>query len=201
MFSIEINRVLTELDYNKGILLYEQLGKDEFLKKYFSSGHSEYKEKRLWDELEKLKEEHIANPVILEEKGEMPTDVRKVLAMAKEAFKAMKLKRQELFVDDRETRRKAALQILELSKLNKECWNTYDYWKKHGSTPDKTKQANLGDLSILELTTQLNLDKNYIWKFTKKIQLVTGEKKRQLELEIERRKNRVLSIQEKLLKY
>lgn len=198
MDIVDVNRVIASKDFDKGVLIYEALGRNDFLKSILAKGYSEYKAERLWEELEAIKEELNVLPIMTVAEDNTPVDVRKYILEAKSCFKKIKEKRQDLFSEDRETRRLAALQIIELSKRNKECWNTYDYWKKHGVLPGKQNDKSITNMNAVQLTHQLALDRNYVWKFGKKKEEDKKAISKEIAEQIEARKMRILQIENKL---
>lgn len=187
--------------YTDGLDLLKQLSRNAFLISILEGGENLYNRIRLRDELEKYSA-MLPEPTQAADHDfmMMPPEVQEVVKQAKAHFKAMKMQRDFLFSDDKEVRRVAALQILSLSQLNKECWAKVEYWRKYKALPAEVSTEGLERIPVAELVRMRDLDRNYIWKHEKKLEGLSGEKKQRLAERIQERRVRLSTIELKLSK-
>ncbi len=110
-------------------------------------------------------------------------------------FKRMKETRLGIFNDDdREVRRKAALDTLKWQDKNKAVWRDIEFYKKHGCLPNSGETSSVKHWSVDDLVKQQNRDDNYIRKYSSK--KVTDHVRKELKVRRARLRkiNREISI-------
>ncbi len=138
-------------NYTIGVVLYNQFGNDEAIKKQLSFGRSEFTDDLLLKSINALLqgEEPKTAPVIINAYDEMPNDVDDVLISFKEKwmplYTEMNYKRHaldKLLDDDFEKsgvqRGKLAKEILELEQKCIAIWHERDYYCRYKTLPGKS---------------------------------------------------------------
>jgi hypothetical protein len=199
MLALKLKEWLNNGSYDYGVELLAQVSNNAFLLGVLRKGENPYNSIRLREEIEKI------SAMMPEPKAGaaedfflLPKEVQDVMLEAKKYFKMMMKQRDLLFSEDKEQRRMAALSILELSKLNKECWAKVEYWRKYKALPAEVKDTGIDELALDELIHLRDLDRNYVWKHEKKVKKLSGQKKTDMMERIAERRLRLATVELKL---
>lgn len=177
-------------------------GSSFILKTLIKGDLDEYTKSRLLSEIEKILPPEVPNDSVGSRMLSKPPAVLKRYNEARNFFKLMKEARILLFSEDHEIRKKAALDIVKYQKLNRQAWADIDHFDKFGYIPSEIElNAQIDALSVWDSVQQYILDKNYIYKHSKRISKLTGDKKTKLESEIKQRTIRRDLIEHKLKSY
>lgn len=141
-------------NYHIGVVLYNQFGKDEKLKQYFKGSPDNIKQDRLAKELSALQQKPIEAllPALNSEADEMPESKDPALKALKNEwsplYQRMQYLRHELdrytgnTADVIEKRRPIAKEILQLEQDCMEIWARRDYYLKHKTLPNISKEED-----------------------------------------------------------
>jgi hypothetical protein len=164
----------------------------------------EYLEERLLKEIEPLlpDEKEQVKPSVSHQMAQEPKNVQEKFAEAKTLFKEMKEARLGIFSDKKEVRAAAAIKVIELARLNKECWLDIDHYRKFGYLPSAVSTSDtIAAMNVTDLFSFIKRTENYIYKFGKKAKSLSGNDKKELEERIRVRENELAIARKKLELY
>lgn len=196
-------------EYSSGVKLYQEFGKNQFLKDAFSSN------KLLLQQLIKCLNEINSNtpsytaPVItvqkekpapvpnkekksiLIDKKSAPKEVLELEVKWKDHYsRADVLHRDMPHIVNKETRRLMAIEILQYMKLVRNIWFQLQYYNEHGSLPATPSQHDLGKDDLIDLINKIKNLPTYITKAQKRISEIKDPEKLQIQLsDIEKNKS------------
>jgi hypothetical protein len=183
--------------YSEGVNLYVLYGQNKALKKMLLRGESPFGRRKLVQEITALskgkvivKEVSIVPPKPISQ-SDLPKEVQQLHELKLFHYKEMGRHRKDLFSNDKEVRKVAAIQILKHRKVNMDCWSKLDYYNKHGALPSENPDVvgikYLQSLSDGKLIKLRNNNRSYISKNKKRLMDLKPERNERIEREINRR--------------
>lgn len=161
-----MERVIKWLDdpnYNSGVQLYDELGKNDFLKKIFNQGETDYSRKKLFEELSAMAGDYQPQNIPIESKDnsyllkKLRHDRQQVYRQIDANMFALRKARNE------SSRKEHAFQILRLQRRKQEILDNIDHLEEYGTLPPKQTKKDFITPEIQRLYVQ-------IWKTRKRLE-------------------------------